>query len=143
MLTAFTGRGNFEMTVTLPAGSSRTEPRAVPAKAITLKWTNFQYAAEQAGLSRQYGGIHFEDGDVHAREAGAAVGKTTWAKALTYFNGSQSLQPLPGGQCRGQSILGASHAQHLRSSTGGSSRTTANSVEQVGPRTSLRFRVRR
>ena len=88
VLTAFTGRGNFEMTVTIPAGSSRTEPGTVPAKPITLKWSNFQYAAEQAGLSRQYGGIHFEDGDNHAREAGAAVGKTTWAKALTYFTGT-------------------------------------------------------
>jgi hypothetical protein len=58
-LTAFTGRGNFEMTVTIPAGKSR-----------------------------QYGGIHFEDGDNHAREAGAAVGKQAWAKALTYFNGT-------------------------------------------------------
>jgi hypothetical protein len=88
VLTAFTGRGNFEMTVTIPAGSSRVEPGAVPAKPITLKWTNFRYAAEQAGKSRQYGGIHFEDGDNHAREAGAKVGKQAWAKALTYFNGT-------------------------------------------------------
>jgi hypothetical protein len=93
VLTAFTGRGNFEMTVTIAAGSSRTEPRTatqpgVPAKPITLKWTNFRYAAEQAGTSRQYGGIHFEDGDNHAREAGANVGKQAWAKALTYFNGT-------------------------------------------------------
>jgi hypothetical protein len=88
ILTAFTRRGNFEMTVTIPAGSSRVEPGAVPAKPITLKWTNFRYAAEQAGKSRQYGGIHFEDGDNHAREAGAAVGKQAWANALTYFNGT-------------------------------------------------------
>jgi hypothetical protein len=83
------------MTVTIPAGSSRVEPRTathpgVPAKPITLKWTNFRYAAEQAGKSRQYGGIHFEDGDNHAREAGAAVGKQAWAKALAYFNGTAS-----------------------------------------------------
>jgi hypothetical protein len=38
------------------------------------------------GKSRQYGGIHVEDGDNHAREAGAKVGKQAWAKALTYFN---------------------------------------------------------
>jgi hypothetical protein len=88
VLTAFTGRGNFEMTATIGVGKSRVEPGAVPAKPITLKWTNFRYAAEQAGKSRQYGGIHFEDGDNHAREAGAAVGKQAWAKALTYFNGT-------------------------------------------------------
>jgi hypothetical protein len=93
LLTAFTGRGNFELTVTIPAGSSRVEPRTathpgVPAKPITLKWTNFRYAAEQAGLSRQYGGVHFEHGDKDAREAGSSVGKNAWAKALTYFNGT-------------------------------------------------------
>jgi hypothetical protein len=93
VLTGFTGRGNFELTVIIPAGSSRVEPRTdthpgVPAKPITLKWTNFRYAAEQAGLSRQYGGVHFEHGDKDAREAGSSVGKNAWAKALTYFNGT-------------------------------------------------------
>jgi hypothetical protein len=93
VLTGFTGRGNFELKVTIPAGSSRVEPKTdtqpgVPAKPITLSWTNFHYAAEQAGLSRQYGGIHFEHGDKDARAAGAGVGKNAWAKALTYFNGT-------------------------------------------------------
>jgi hypothetical protein len=93
VLTGFTGRGNFEMTVTIAAGSSRVEPKTathpgVPAKPITLSWTNFRYAAEQAGLSRQYGGVHFEHGDKDARAAGASVGKNAWAKALTYFNGT-------------------------------------------------------
>jgi hypothetical protein len=92
-LTGFTGRGNFELKVTIPAGSSQVEPRTatqpgVPAKPITLSWTNFRYAAEQAGLSRQYGGVHFEHGDKDAREAGSRVGKNAWAKALTYFNGT-------------------------------------------------------
>jgi hypothetical protein len=88
VLTAFTGRGNFELKVTIPAGSSLVEPGAVPAKPITLSWTNFRNAAEQAGLSRQYGGVHFEHGDKDARETGASVGKNAWAKALTYFNGT-------------------------------------------------------
>ena len=87
------GRGNFELKVTIPAGSSKVEPKTatypgVPAKAITLSWTNFQYAANQAGLSRQYGGVHFEHGDKDARAAGASVGKNAWAKAVTYFNGT-------------------------------------------------------
>ena len=93
VLTGFTGRGNFELKVTIAAGSSRVEPKTatqpgVPAKPITLSWTNFRYAAEQAGLSRQYGGVHFEHGDKDARTAGASVGKNAWAKALTYFNGT-------------------------------------------------------
>ena len=88
VLTAFTGRGNFELKVPIPAGSSKIEPGAVPAKPITLSWTNFRYAAEQAGLSRQYGGLHFEHGDKDARAAGAKVGTNAWAKAVTYFNGT-------------------------------------------------------
>jgi hypothetical protein len=58
--------------VTIKAGSSKVEPwtatqPGVPAQPITLSWTNFQYAANQAGLSRQYGGVHFEYGDKDAR----------------------------------------------------------------------------
>jgi hypothetical protein len=93
VLTGFTGRGNFELQVTIPAGSSKVEPKTatqpgVPAQPITLSWTNFQYAANQAGLSRQYGGVHFEHGDKDARAAGAKVGDNAWAKAVTYFNGT-------------------------------------------------------
>jgi hypothetical protein len=84
---------HFELKVTIPAGSSKVEPRTatqpgVPAQPITLSWTNFQYAANQAGLSRQYGGVHFEHGDKDARAAGAKVGDNAWAKAVTYFNGT-------------------------------------------------------
>jgi hypothetical protein len=98
VLTGFTGRGNFELKVTIPAGSSKVEPRTatqpgVPAKPITLSWTNFRYAAEQAGLSRQYGGLHFEHGDKDARAAGSSVGKNAWAKAVTYFNGTATPTP--------------------------------------------------
>jgi hypothetical protein len=93
VLTGFTGRGNFELKVTIPAGSSKVEPKTatqpgVPAQPITLSWTNFQYAANEAGLSRQYGGVHFEHGDKDARAAGAKVGDNAWAKAVTFFNGS-------------------------------------------------------
>jgi hypothetical protein len=100
VLTGFTGRGNFELKVTIPAGSSKVEPRTatqpgVPAQPITLSWTNFQYAANQAGLSRQYGGVHFEHGDKDARAAGAKVGDNAWAKAVTFFNGSAVPIPVP------------------------------------------------
>jgi hypothetical protein len=88
VLTGFTGRGNFELKVPIAAGESKVEPGAVPAKAITLSWTNFRYAAEQAGLSREYAGVNFERGDKDARAAGASVGKNAWAKAQTYFNGT-------------------------------------------------------
>jgi hypothetical protein len=44
-------------------------------------------AADQAGISREYGGIHFNDGDYEARQAGEDVGLQVWSKAKSYFNG--------------------------------------------------------
>jgi hypothetical protein len=74
--------------VTSPAGSSRVEPGAVPASALTLSWSTFSDAADEAGISRRYGGIHFEQGDLDSRVLGRQVGALVWAKAMTYFNGT-------------------------------------------------------
>ena len=68
--------------------ASRVEPGAVPAHDLTLSWANFSEAADQAGISRRYGGIHFEKGDLDARVTGREAARNAWAKALTYFNGA-------------------------------------------------------
>lgn len=75
------------MSVSIPAGSSIVEPGAVPAAPVTLSWKSFTGAADQAGISREYGGIHSDDGDFEARKAGQDVGLQVWYKAKTYFNG--------------------------------------------------------
>jgi hypothetical protein len=92
VLKAATGSDTFGMLVTIPAGSSRVEPKTdtqpgVPAAPITLSWKSFAAAADQAGISREYGGIHFNDGDYEARQAGEDVGLLVWSKAKSYFNG--------------------------------------------------------
>jgi hypothetical protein len=87
VLKAATGSDTFGMSVTIPAGSSTVEPGAVPASPVTLSWKSFSAAADQAGISREYGGIHFNDGDYEARQAGEGVGLQAWSKAKTYFNG--------------------------------------------------------
>jgi hypothetical protein len=92
LLKSATGSDTFGMSVTIPAGSSTVEPRTdtqpgVPAAPVTLSWKSFTAAADQAGISREYGGIHFNDGDYEARQAGEDVGLTVWSKAKTYFNG--------------------------------------------------------
>jgi hypothetical protein len=87
LLKAATGSDTFGMSVTIAAGSSRVEPGAVPAAPVTLSWKSFTAAADQAGISREYGGIHFNDGDFEARKAGELVGLQAWSKAKTYFNG--------------------------------------------------------
>ena len=87
LLKAATGSDTFGMSVTIAAGSSRIEPGAVPAAPVTLSWKSFAEAADQAGISREYGGIHFNDGDFEARQAGEDVGLLVWSKAKSYFNG--------------------------------------------------------
>jgi hypothetical protein len=83
----YTKRDRFGASVTLSAGSSRTEPGVVPARDLTLSWATFSQAADQAGISRRYGGIHFERGDMDGRRAGRMVAKMAWDKAQSYIDG--------------------------------------------------------
>src|SRR5438105_1513899 len=95
ILRLFTGRDVFGASVTFPAGSSRLEPGAVPADDLTLSWATFSEAADQAGISRRYGGIHFEQGDLDARATGREAARRAWGKALTYFKGGNGERGFP------------------------------------------------
>ncbi len=88
VLKEFTGSDFFGMSVTVPAGSSRVEPGLVPASDVTLTWRTFRDAANEAGISRRFGGIHFIDGDIQARKMGRKIGRQALRKARTYFNGT-------------------------------------------------------
>jgi hypothetical protein len=88
ILKLFTGSDRFGGSVTFPVGSSRIEPGLVPTSELTLTWATFSAAAAQAGTSRRYGGIHFEQGDLDARAIGRAAARHCWATALTYFDGT-------------------------------------------------------
>lgn len=57
-----------------------------PASTVTLTWNTFLDAADEAGYSRRYGGIHFQDGDMRARDMGAAIGKQAYQWAELYWN---------------------------------------------------------
>ena len=71
-------------------GSSRVEPGLVPARDVTLSWATFSAASDEAGLSRRYGGIHFPQGDLDARETGRVAARRCWAKAQSLFDGNVS-----------------------------------------------------
>jgi PAP2 superfamily len=88
ILALWTGSDLFGDSVTLPAGSSKIEPGITPAKAVTLKWETFSDAANEAGISRRYGGIHFERGDLAGRKLGRLVAESVWSTAQSYFNGN-------------------------------------------------------
>jgi hypothetical protein len=89
VLRSFTGSDLYGGQFVARAGSSKFEPGAVPATDITLTWATFSAAADQAGLSRRYGGIHFEDGDLAGRRLGRLVGAKVWAKVQTYINATE------------------------------------------------------
>ena len=85
VINKFFGTDNFNAKVTIPAGSSKIEPGVTPAKPVVLTWKTLDAMADQAGMSRRYGGIHFESGDQQGRALGALTGVNVWTKAQTYF----------------------------------------------------------
>jgi hypothetical protein len=87
ILGRFTHNDRFGASATLRAGSSKVEPGAVPASDLTLSWATFSDAADEAGISRRYGGIHFEQGDLDARATGRIAAALAWQKAREYWGG--------------------------------------------------------
>jgi hypothetical protein len=92
ILALWTGSDRFAKSVTLPAGSSKIEPGITPAKGIELKWGTFTDAANEAGMSRRYGGIHFRAADLAGRLLGRFVAMEAWQKAQRYFDGTTTPQ---------------------------------------------------
>ena len=84
------GSDSFKLplSVTVAKGRSTIEPGVVPAKNTTLTFKSFTDAANSAGMSRRYGGIHFEQGDLNGRTLGTQIGSQAWATAQPYFHGT-------------------------------------------------------
>lgn len=89
VLKRFTGTDNFPNAAVVRAGSSIVEPGLVPARDLTLAWPTFSAAADEAGISRLYGGIHFRDGDQQGRALGRKVGARAFAVAQGYIDGTR------------------------------------------------------
>jgi Vanadium chloroperoxidase N-terminal domain len=89
ILIAFSGSDTFGASVTIPAGSLKIDSNT-PSQNVTLSWPTFTAAADQAGWSRRYGGIHFKAGDQDARLLGKSIGQSVWSKAGAYINGTTS-----------------------------------------------------
>lgn len=88
VLTAFTGSeffpgGLFEHSV--EAGSFLHEDG--PTGDITLQWATYRDAADEAGRSRIWGGIHIPADDESGREVGRDVGEAAWTHAQNIFDG--------------------------------------------------------
>jgi hypothetical protein len=87
ILKFFTGSDAFGASVTFNPGTSRFEPGITPNDAVTLSWGTFTEAAEEAGMSRLYGGIHFSDGNIQSQLMGRKVGGKVWQRTQYYVNG--------------------------------------------------------
>lgn len=59
-----------------------------PDEPITLQWATYRDAADQAGISRLFMGIHIAADDLEGRKIGAICGREAWARAITYFDGT-------------------------------------------------------
>jgi hypothetical protein len=89
VLTEFTGTEYFPGglgTWTVPADSLEFE--VGPSVDVPLQWATYYDAADQAGISRLYGGIHVEADDLRGRVMGAQCGKDAWAAAKRYWDGT-------------------------------------------------------
>ncbi|KAN0023661.1 hypothetical protein ACTFIV_008048 [Dictyostelium citrinum] len=89
ILKRFTGSDKFGDSVTIKAGSSLFETNCsfpVPKSDITLYWDTFTDAAQQACISRRYGGIHYDFSDFEARKMGRKIGEMVWDKSQSLFN---------------------------------------------------------
>jgi len=65
-----------------------------PSVPMTLQWATYYDAADQAGISRIWGGIHPPIDNLIGRRAGAQVGKGVWALAQKYWDGSVTNTPV-------------------------------------------------
>lgn len=57
---------------------------AGPKRALQLQWATYFDAADQAGLSRLYGGIHVSADDLTGRKLGAKVGRDALDRFMNY-----------------------------------------------------------
>lgn len=108
VLTACTGSPYFPGglgTHTIPAGSFEFE--LGPSEDITLQWSKYYDAADEAGISRLYGGIHVAADDGPGRIMGSHIGQIAFQRALPYYSGAVlagefnlRMTPLPSGEWR-------------------------------------------
>ena len=95
VLTAFTGTpyfpgglGQYDI-----AQGSGLNFEYGPTTPLSLQWATYFDAADQAAISRIYGGIHPTYDDIPGRMIGGVVGPDAYALAMQYFNGQVVPEP--------------------------------------------------
>jgi len=89
VMTAFTGSSFFPgglARYTIAKGELTFEKG--PTTKVDLEWATYYDAADQAGQSRLFGGIHIRADDFMGRRIGSQCGRAAWALATQYYDGA-------------------------------------------------------
>ncbi len=109
VLTLLTGSANFPGGFghhTYAANSMQIDHG--PSANVDLQWTTYYDAADQAGQSRRYGGIHPYEDDYHGRTIGSQAGISAYTLAEKFWTGSiqtTSTQPSVIVQANGSALI--------------------------------------
>jgi hypothetical protein len=80
-----------------------------PSEDVDLQWCTYYDAADEAGQSRRWGGIHPYEDDYHGRRIGSIVGKSAFVLAEKYWTGailaSEAVAPALAYQPGGSAVL--------------------------------------
>jgi len=77
---------------TIPADSMQID--LGPSTNVELQWCTYYDAADQAGQSRRWGGIHPAEDDFHGRHTGSLAGKSAFTLAEQYWSGTIAQGPI-------------------------------------------------
>ncbi|MCH2059557.1 MAG: vanadium-dependent haloperoxidase [Verrucomicrobiales bacterium] len=94
VLTLFTGSPYFPggLSEHIEAAGS-LEFELGPSSDVILQWASYYDAADEAGISRLYGGIHVSPDDLPGRVMGSQVGIDAYHMAKKYWDGSILSEP--------------------------------------------------
>jgi hypothetical protein len=95
ILTEMTGSPFFPgglASFTVPVDGLEFE--AGPESPVTLQWATYYDAADEAGISRLFGGIPVAADDGPGRIMGSHCGLDAWQTALKYYDGSITSEPI-------------------------------------------------
>jgi Ca2+-binding RTX toxin-like protein len=81
-LTNFYGSGEFGGKVDF----NLSFPFDPANQAVSLSWDTWKGAAEEAGFSRLWGGIHFLDGNIEGQKLGAAIGSQLYGQLTNLWS---------------------------------------------------------
>jgi hypothetical protein len=83
----FLGTDELNWTVEVEAGSSRVEPGVTPAKQLALQWETWTDFEKDCGLSRLWGGVHFNASIVEGQKFAKPIAKGAYEFVTAHING--------------------------------------------------------